>query len=416
MHQGILMASRGSLFRSVIGLVGATLLLSACSGAPAPTPKAAEVPTTAPAKPAPPVAPAAPAASPAAAAPAASPVSGAPVASPAAAPPAASPAAAARPSGPVDTVTAAVSPNFMHLPTFVAIEKGIFAKNNLDVKTKILSSGQEMAKAVQANEAQFMGGAISNTPTARAIDVDVVGFIGYMNDATTAHSDDMLAILARSDRGIEAGNLNSLVGKKLGTIVGGTGHVYLLKLLKAANIPADKVEVLNVTQANTVSTIQTGAVDAVVAFEPYVAQIRETVPGLITVKQGGGVLGYTIMFSATGDYIKKNPDLVKRMTLALAESEQYIRQHPDEAAEIGTHWVTGLPLGIAKKAVVNMRFDPRISKYTVETYRESVQDLIDQKALKSAACCQPEAAINTTIVDQVLKEHPEFISDIKPIP
>src|SRR3989442_15937470 len=64
------------------------------------------------------------------------------------------------------TVTAAIGSNMNHVPSFVGVEKGIFLKHGVDVKLKILSTGQEMSKALQAGEAQPVGAAVFNFPLA----------------------------------------------------------------------------------------------------------------------------------------------------------------------------------------------------------------------------------------------------------
>src|SRR5438046_8325563 len=64
------------------------------------------------------------------------------------------------------TVTAAIGSNMNHVPSFVGVEKGIFLKHGVDVKLKILSTGQEMSKALQAGEAQLVGAAFSTFPLA----------------------------------------------------------------------------------------------------------------------------------------------------------------------------------------------------------------------------------------------------------
>jgi len=50
-------------------------------------------------------------------------------------------------------LTAAVGANMNHVPSFVGVEKGIFLKHGVDLKLKVLATGQEMAKALQAGEA-----------------------------------------------------------------------------------------------------------------------------------------------------------------------------------------------------------------------------------------------------------------------
>src|SRR2546428_12464424 len=64
------------------------------------------------------------------------------------------------------TVTAAIGSNMNHVPSFVGVEKGIFLKHGVDVKLKILSTGQEMSKALQAGEAPPPGAAVFNSSPA----------------------------------------------------------------------------------------------------------------------------------------------------------------------------------------------------------------------------------------------------------
>ena len=63
-------------------------------------------------------------------------------------------------------LTAAVGNNMNHVPSFVGVEKGIFLKHGVDLKLKVLGTGQEMAKALQAGEVQIIGSAYSNYPLA----------------------------------------------------------------------------------------------------------------------------------------------------------------------------------------------------------------------------------------------------------
>ena len=51
-----------------------------------------------------------------------------------------------------------------HVPSFVGVEKGIFLKHGIDLKLKVLATGQEMSKALQAGEVQIIGSAFSNYP------------------------------------------------------------------------------------------------------------------------------------------------------------------------------------------------------------------------------------------------------------
>jgi ABC-type nitrate/sulfonate/bicarbonate transport system substrate-binding protein len=370
------------------------LLVTACGGGQPATPtKSAAAPTMAPAAPAPTAAPAAAPAAPAA---------------PAAAP------AAAKPSGPVEAVNVAIGNNMNHVPTFVGIEKGIFLKYGLDLKPKVLQTGTEMSRAMQAGEASFIGAATSNTPVSREAGILAVGITGYMHDATNAYADNPVTIVARKETGIGEKEFEKLVGKKVGLAVGGTGDQYIRVILAKNNIPDDKLEFINVAPGNQLSALQTGQVDAVATWEPYGTLLLEKVPGSVLVSRDGGYIGYFIMFSTSDDVIASKPELVERFVTALAESAFYTRQNLDEAADVSTRWVPGLEADIARKAIRFMPYDPRISKHSIQNYEDSVQDLLDQKKLKAKV--SPSEAINTTFIEKVMQSHPQFFADLKPIP
>jgi ABC-type nitrate/sulfonate/bicarbonate transport system substrate-binding protein len=377
-------------------LVLAGLLLSACGGGAAPVAtKSAAAPTTAPAATSPPAAQAT-----------------SPAAAPASAP--AATAALAKPAAPIEVVNAAVGNNLNHVPSFVGVEKGIFLKHGIDLKLKVLNTGQEMSRAMQAGEASFIGAAVSNTPVSREAGMPVVGITGYMHDATSAKADSPVAIVARSESGIGKDEFEKLVGKKVGLAVGGTGDQYIRVILARQNIPDDKVEFINVQPGNQVSALQTGQVDVISTWEPYGTLLLEKVPGSVLVARNGGYIGYFIMYSTSDEIVKSKPELVERFVTALAESAFYTRQNLDEAAEVSTRWVPGLEVDIARKAIRHMNFDPRISKHSIQNYDDSVQDLLDQKKLKDKISASE--AINSTFVEKVMKSHPQFFADLRPIP
>ena len=325
-------------------------------------------------------------------------------------------ALAAAPGGaaqePVYQVAAAVGNNMNHVPSFVGVEKGIFLKHGVDLKLKVLGTGQEMTKAVQAGEAQFLGAAYSNFPLGVDRGFKGKGVVGLMGDRTGKYSDEPVAIVTRKGTGIA--KIQDLVGKKVGTPIGGTGHEYLGVALKRAGIPADRVAVLNVPPGNSVSALAGGQVDAVSVWEPYGALMLEKVPEAVLVQRGGGFIGYFIDMSTLVDVVEKQPDMVYRYVVALAEASQYTRQHPDEAAEIATRWIPGLEAGVARKAIRNMRYDPRITKYTLESWDENVRVLVEQKKLRQAMPWSQ--GIELKFIERAQREYPQLFSDLRPVP
>ena len=307
-------------------------------------------------------------------------------------------------------LAAAVGSNMNHIPTFVGVEKGIFLKHDIDLKLKVLSTGQEMAKALQAGEVQIIGAAYSNYPLAVERGMAAKGVVGMMGDRTARHSDDPVSVWTRKASGIT--RVEGLAGHRVGTPVGGTADEYLGVLLKAKGIPREKVTLLNVPPGNLVSALQGGGVDAVASWEPFGSLVEARVPDAVLLSRGGAFIGYYINMAIRNDLIDRTPETVERYVIATAEAAQYTRQHADEAAEIATRWVSGLEGAIARRALSHMTFDPRITSHTIAAWDENVKVLLEQKKLRAAIPWQQ--GIELRFIEKVMKSHPQLFSDLKP--
>src|SRR5262245_66174614 len=95
------------------------------------------------------------------------------------------PAAAQQPA----QMSAAVGDNMNHVPSFVGVEKGIFLKHGVDVKLKVLATGQQMSQALQAGEVQIIGSAYSNYPLAVERGMAAKGVVALMGDRSGKYWD-----------------------------------------------------------------------------------------------------------------------------------------------------------------------------------------------------------------------------------
>ena len=144
------------------------------------------------------------------------------------------PAAAQQPA----QMTAAVGDNMNHIPSFVGVEKGIFLKHGVDVKLKVLSTGQQMSQALQAGEVQIIGSAYSNYPMAVERGMAARGVVGLMGDRSGKYWDQSVTIWTRKGAGIA--KIEDLVGRKVGTPVGGTADEYLGVVLTKKGVAREK--------------------------------------------------------------------------------------------------------------------------------------------------------------------------------
>ena len=306
---------------------------------------------------------------------------------------------------------AVVSPNMNHVPSFVGVEKGIFLRHGLDLKLKVIPSGQAMNKALHAGEVQFASAAISNFPMAVERGLPAIGVEGVLGDATDPYYDENLAVVVRGDSGIR--ELKELVGKRIGTLVGGTGDQYLRTLFRRRGLPADHLVFLHVSLPNQLATLQAGGVEAICTWEPYVTMILGKLPGARLLFRGGGNFGYFIFSQAARELAERSPAVVERYVRGLAEASQYTRQHLDEAADISTRWISGLDPQIARKAIRFLAYDPRISPHSLQALDESVRALVEQRKLKAPV--PRERLVDTRFIEKVLREHPALFSDLKPL-
>lgn len=321
---------------------------------------------------------------------------------------------AASGSPPVE-VTLATANNMLHTAEFVAVEKGLFLNHGVKVKLQILNTGAEINKAMESGTAQFGGGSITAIPTARQAGLNTFMFAPYMNDATTATDDNALALVARADSGIKKGDWNSLVGKKVGLVKGGTADELLTKHLTRAGIDPKKVSYLNVQPGDQLAAIQQRSVDAIATWEPYQTDIMAKLgSNAVLIQRGGGLLGYILGLETTDEYARTHGDVVQKMTDALAETLAWIRGHLKEAATIATHFIPGLDPDVAAEAIKNLNFDPRVSDCTVRAMADSTKVLLDQKKLTKNIPAAEE--ITKTYVAKTQQANSQYFKDLKPIP
>jgi sulfonate transport system substrate-binding protein len=238
------------------------------------------------------------------------------------------------------------------------------------------------------------------------------GIVGLQGDRTGKYSDAAMCIVTRKVTGIT--KVQDLVGKKVGTPTGGTADEYLGVVLRKAGIPREKVTLVNVPPGNKVSALSGGQVDAIAGWEPYVTLMLEKVPDAVLLQRGGGFIGYFNDMSTLVEVMEKQPDMVYRYVVALSEASQYTRQHLDEAAEISTRWIPGLEVNVARKAIRHFYYDPRITKYSQESWEENVRILVEQKKLRQPVAWTQGAELK--FIERARKEYPQLFIDLKPIP
>jgi ABC-type nitrate/sulfonate/bicarbonate transport system substrate-binding protein len=322
------------------------------------------------------------------------------------------PAASGQGTAPAQVTIATVN-NMNHVPQFVAVEKGLYVKHGVDVKLKVLNSGAEATRALQAGEAQMATIANTTLSSAWNAGLKLVAVVVVMGDATRVYYDDVFAITARPGSAIRRLHVEDLAGKRVGMVLGGTGEEYLRAVLIKEKIPADRITFVNVPSPNHVSVLRNGGVDAEVTWEPYGTMISQQVPGAYVVLRGGGFIGYCLYLMGTEEFVKRNPDVVARLVRGFVESAWYVRRNPAESAQIATRWIEGLDEAAAKKAISYMTFDPRFSANTLRAHVLAERAMIERGRIKQEV--DLSKAIDTSALDRVMREAAPMFADLRPV-
>ncbi|MES2885218.1 MAG: ABC transporter substrate-binding protein [Pseudomonadota bacterium] len=206
---------------------------------------------------------------------------------------------------------------------FVGIEKGYFAEQGVELVN------QPHAIGLQAQDAVIRGRAdlalVADTPVMFAVmrgaDLSIV--------ATTYSSRDYMALVARGDRGIA--RAADLSGKKIGYVPNTSGHFFLYSLLLANGLGSGRALPTVVSPAESVALIGSGALDALVSWEPTLTEAKAAIGASAVVFHGPEL--YTVRFSLVGlsSYVSTHPAELKALLKGLMRANDFIREQPEQA-------------------------------------------------------------------------------------
>jgi ABC-type nitrate/sulfonate/bicarbonate transport system substrate-binding protein len=305
--------------------------------------------------------------------------------------------------------------NMSTVALYTAVENGTFLKYGIKAKLQIFANGAAVSKALQSGTVQASSSANTTVTTTVASGTDVVYYAPILGDATIPYDDRSVAIVASKASGISAAGPQSFVGKKVGDFTGGTGDDYLKTYLTKHGVDVSKVKIINLALGDQLVALQKGEVDAISTAEPYGTQITQQLGDQVTqISRGGGYVAYGVGLTSTKSYVTANPDVIAKLTAAIAEADQWTSQNPDAAAKIATDFVSGLPEAVAAASIKTLDFDPRISGCTIQGFNNENQKLYAAKSVTQNV----DASTDTdgTFSQKAEQQYPQLFSGLKPIP
>ena len=206
---------------------------------------------------------------------------------------------------------------------YVALEKGFFAREGLDVEATSCAFGKLALQNLLDGKADVC--TVADTPVA----LSIIAGDPVMIFASIQTSSSNEGIVARADRGIE--HVSDLRGKRLGVTFGTTTQYVAYVVLLSRGVAENEVTFVNMNPADMPEALASGQVDAVATWNPTIETLRRHLGK--NARLFGADLSYTetMCVVAQGDWLKAHPEAERRFLRALVDASAFIRDHDDEA-------------------------------------------------------------------------------------
>lgn len=217
---------------------------------------------------------------------------------------------------------------FYGAPYAVAMEKGFFKKNGVDVTGILTAAGGGTAvRNTLAGGIPF--GEVSLAAAVQAINSGQKLII--IGAGAQSVSDQMWVV--KKDSGLTS--IKDLVGKQIAyTAPGSVSNMVILMALKANGITQQQVKLVPAGDLGAnLSAVSSGAVDAAFSDQLVFAQNKALVKPLFMVRDAMDPRMMQTVMITTAEYAKAHPDIIKGLIVARREGLAYMMDHPDESAD-----------------------------------------------------------------------------------
>ena len=208
---------------------------------------------------------------------------------------------------------------------YIADEQRLFARNGLNISIKDYDSGLAAVNGMLKGEVSIAEAA--EFPFVRTVfQKEQICLIACNDKCENDY------IVGRKDRRIK--EVSDLRGKRIGVSLKTINEFYLGRFLGLNGIEMKDIAPVDIRPGQFVDAIAGGDVDAIIAWQPYINQILEKEDDSVVVwpAQSGQAV-YGVLVCSRG-WLTQHTDAVKRFLKALAEAEDYLVHHPDEAKAI----------------------------------------------------------------------------------
>lgn len=252
------------------------------------------------------------------------------------------------------------------IASFVAADKGIFAKQGLDVTMRFVPSAATQPAAITAGSLDI---GTFNAPLLLLADEGGLD-LRIVAGGTSEQGKDkgMGRVMAREGSGIKSAQ--GFRGRRIG-IPGRNSilHVSLMKWLKDNGVDPNQEIFVEIGMPQLSDMLKSGQIDGAVSVEPFAGQIEKNKTGYRV-----SLLTADFAFYAMSRaFIEKNPRALAAFRASIAEASAYANTHPDDARRTQVTFLK-LPEAVAMQTDLPV-YSPVVTAAEVAFWLDACKDL-----------------------------------------
>jgi len=295
-----------------------------------------------------------------------------------------------------------VTRSIFYAPEYVAIEKGFFEEEGLDVELTTTWGGDKTMTALLSNsiDVALVGSETSIYVYAQEANDPVINF------AQLTQTDGTFLV---SREKIENFSWDQLKGSTfLGQRKGGMPQMVGEYVLKQHGIdPQNDLNLIqNIDFANIASAFASGTGDFVQLFEPTASVFELEGKGHIVASFGteSGMVPYTT-FMSKDSYMTENQDAIEKFTRAIYKAQQWVEEHSSkEIAEVILPYFEDTDVSLVETVVERYKSQGSFAKNPLldQEEWENLQNIMDE-AGELPERVEHSVLVNTNIAEKVMK-------------
>lgn len=299
-------------------------------------------------------------------------------------------------------------------PIYAGIERGFYRQARLDMKPAIVTTGGPgLVSALASGAAKVVpiGTAATYPAILNGIPLKIIGIV-HGTSVRKFYSTNY--VVAGPRAGVGRGQVAQLRGKRIGVPFATDGEAGLLGVLRAAGLDRDDVRMVNLRPPDLAVALETGTVDAVSFVEPWPSVVLDRVPGSVRVSGPAPLFGPGI-FVTTESTLRANRAMLVDFLAASARAQQWSRRNLNKDLLGVIQRSANVPPAVSRRGINYVRFDPRISKLTLNRLAYlTIPTLISLGILSRGL--DARTSIDASLNKEVQAKYPQYFSDLPKIP